>query len=215
MKFLPSLLALTVAAAILPPIVASAGEAEQKMISQPITDTDYPFQKGVKDVELLDGFFFSFELNANRRPAYNYELTVLRLGWMFSNVHGTGFNRGNWEFLLDGFGGPFTQGQGTGLVGGGFLFRYNFVQPNTRWFPYVQFGGGGLYNDAFHHREQIVIGSGPEFNLETSAGVLYRIAKNWGANFEFGFRHISDAETSSRNSGVDSFGGLVGITYFY
>jgi len=201
--------------AVLLPRNANAGEAAQTEISKPVVQSDFPFQKGTMDVELLDGIFISYEFSSLRRPSFDYELTVLRLGYMLTDVKYSGWLRGNYELLLDGFVGPFYQGQGTALGGVGFLVRYNFVQPNSRWIPYFQLGAGGLYNDAYHHTQQIEIGSGPEFDLESTMGVSYLLSRNWAVDLEFGYRHISDAETSSRNTGVNSFGFLVGLNYFF
>ena len=214
MKILPTCLALSLIAVSLPRN-ANAGEAAQTEISKPLVESDFPFQRGTMDAELLDGIFISYEFSSRRRPSFDYELTVVRLGYMLTDVKYSGWLRGNYEILLDGFVGPFYQGQGTALGGVGALLRYNFVQPNSRWFPYVQLGGGGLYNDAYHHTEQIEIGSGPEFDLEGTTGISYLLAKNWALSLEFGYRHISDANTSSRNTGVNSFGGLLGLNYFF
>jgi opacity protein-like surface antigen len=134
---------------------------------------------------------------------------------MLTNIKYSGWLRGNYEVLLEGFIGPFYQGPGTLLGGFTIQGRYNFVQPGNRWIPYLQLGLGGLYNDAFHHREQIEIGSGPEFNLQTGAGMIYFLNRNWAVVGEFGYRHISDAETSTRNTGVNSLGGLFGFSYYF
>ena len=183
--------------------------------TQTALQSDFPFQKGNKQIQLVDGIFVSWEFSSLRRPSFDYEVTALRLGYMLTNVKYSGFLRGNYEFLLEGFIGPFYQGPGTLLGGFTFEGRYNFVQPGSKWVPYLQLGAGGLYNDAFHHRDQIEIGSGPEFNLQTTVGLAYLINRNWALNAEFGYRHISNAELAHRNAGVNSLGGLLGFSYFF
>ncbi len=192
---------------------ANAGETAD--ISRPAVQSDFPFEKGRMEAELLDGIFVSFEFDPRSRPSFDYELTVARIGYMLTDVKYSGWLRGNYEFLFEGFVGPFYQGPGTALGGFTFMGRYNFVQPGARLIPYFQIGAGGLYNDAFHHRDQIEIGSGPEFNLQNSFGIAWLFSRSWSLNVEYGYRHISDAETSTRNAGVNSFGGLVGMSHFF
>lgn len=184
-------------------------------ISKPILSADFPYEKGTKELQLLDGIFVSWEFSPLRRPSFDYELTCVRLGYMLTDIKYSGWLRGNYEALLEVFGGPFYQGPGTALGGFTFQGRYNFVPEHSPWTVYLQLGAGGLYNDAFHHTEQIEIGSGPEFNLQTGAGFSYFLCKHVALTGEFGYRHISDAETSSRNAGVNSFGGLFGLSYFF
>ena len=217
MKVLITCFALSLMADSLPQSANAGdiGEAARTDFFKPAIQSDFPFQKGTKEVHLLDGIFVSWEFSSVRRPSFDYELTCLRVGYMLTNVKYSGWLRGNYEFLLEGFVGPFYQGQGTALGGLTFQGRYNFVQPNARLIPYFQIGAGGLYNDAYHHTNQIEIGSGLEFNLQSTLGLSYLLTGNWALSAEFGYRHISDAETSTRNAGVNSLGGLLGLSYFF
>ena len=95
------------------------------------------------------------------------------------------------------------------------MFRYNFVQPAAKWVPFVELGGGGVLNDAFHDRAQHMIGGEFEFTLVTDVGMRYFVAKDWALVAMGDFQHISNAGTRSRNQGANGFGFSVGAGYFY
>jgi hypothetical protein len=43
----------------------------------------------------------------------------------------------------------------------------------------------------------------------------FLLDKNWTFNIEGSFQHISNANTSARNEGVNAYGGFVGFTYVF
>jgi hypothetical protein len=172
---------------------------------------------GADEFEADTGMFASFEIasTTQQRPAINYEFQTVRLGWMLGDVKGSGIWRGNGEFLLGAYGGPVTQGPGGGLFGWEFILRYNFLPENSRFRPFAQLGAGGLYNDIYKTGSQIVIGSGFEFMLHAGFGTHIMLGDHWALNLEADFRHISNADTASRNGGLNSLGGTVGFSYFF
>ena len=176
---------------------------------------ELPFHKGAHEFAFVEGAYISWTQNSFRRPSFNYQLTSLRVGWMLTDVHRTGMLRGNCELLLEAFGGPVFQGPGTEIAGGTLMTRYNFVQPHARIVPWAQIGVGGLYCDAYRRRDQMELGSGFEFNLQGSVGLSYFLSSRWAITGEAGYRHISNADTTSRNAGVNSVGGLAGLGYFF
>jgi opacity protein-like surface antigen len=208
-----SLFASLLAAILLPGPAARAGEAANVRSGEPRMSV---FEKGVSECELDAGAFFSFTARSSpNRPAINYELQTLRLGWMLDGVGRSGIWRGNNEFQLGVFGGPVTQGPGSGLVGGEFIWRYNFAGHGSRLVPFAQIGGGGLYNDIHKTPSQIEIGMGFEFILHGGLGAHYMLNDKWAVNVEAEYRHISNAEMSSRNAGLNSLGGTLGLSYFF
>src|SRR5579862_762301 len=197
---------------LLAPGAARAGEAAGKNISTPVVECDYPFQKGTMEFDALAGFFASVTTTPVGHPAFNYELQALRLGYMLTNVHYSGLLRGNYELFLEAFGGPVYQGPGNYLVGGAVQLRYNFVQPRAKLVPYAQLGFGGLYSDAHANPDQIELGSPGEFTEQLSLGLNYFLTKRLALSGEYGFRHISNAGITHRNTGVNSLGGLFGLS---
>ncbi len=194
-----------------------AGESPDAAMSKSVVEMDFsPYQKGHFEFDSLFGLFCSVTGSPDAHPAFNYELNDIRFGYMLTNIKYSGFFRGNYELLLEASGGPVTQGPGSYLVGGAFQWRYNFIQnPSQRIVPYGQFGFGGAYSDAHANHKQVELGSAGEFNEQVSIGSHFFVTKRLAIDAELGFRHLSNAGLTSRNTGVNTLGGLLGVSYFY
>jgi len=186
-------------------------EAPEPVAPQPAAPG--PFDRGTWEVEGGSGFYGSFSSRTNKRVTINYQMEDLRLGWMYDSPRHSGWLRGNNEFLLEGFGGETTKGPDGFLAGGDVLWRYNFIQPETRWIPYFQLGAGMLGNNIYRGLGQREIGEGFEFLLQGGVGVKYLINDQWSVALEGGWRHISNADLAPRNQGLNSLGGLLQVTY--
>jgi hypothetical protein len=93
--------------------------------------------------------------------------------------------------------------------------RYNFVQPDCRLIPYLQGGGGFIYNDAYRDKTQRALGQAGEFYLQANAGLHYMVGPRCSIDAEGGYIHISNAGTNARNGGINALGGSLGVTYFF
>lgn len=180
-------------------------------VTAPPTGTDSLFEAGRIELQSGAGAYWSFIPDSSVRPDMDYTLSTYRLGIMLSDVHGGGWLRGNTEFLLEGFYGSVVTGPGDWLAGGALQLRYNFVQPEAKWIPYIQIGAGGLWNDIYKDKSQELIGQSFEFNLQAALGLRRQINARWGVTVEAGYRHISNADLADRNRGLDSVGFLVGL----
>jgi opacity protein-like surface antigen len=174
-----------------------------------------PFDRGNLELEVGAGEFGSFSTTSAKRPSIDYQLDDVRLGWMYDSPRHSGWLRGNNEFLLEAFAAPVTTGPGNYLAGGSLLWRYNFVQPGARLVPYFQLGAGALDNDIHTNTRQREIGEAFEFVLQGGLGLKYMLNDRWAVSAEAGYRHISNADLSSRNEGLNSMGGLVQVSYFF
>jgi len=174
-----------------------------------------PFDRGGWELEGGAGDMLSFSSTSAKRPTINYQMEDLRLGWMYDSPRHEGWWRGNNEFLLETFGGPVTKGPGNYLAGGSLLWRYNFVQPDAKFVPYIQLGGGVLDNDIHNSHPQRELGEAFEFVLQGDIGVKYIINSKWSVSVEADYRHISNADLSSRNQGLNSLGGLMQASYYF
>ena len=148
----------------------------------------------------------------------NYGQGDVSFGWMLTNpapLFGHSCLRGNWEVLGNLFGAGVVKGSGGFMTGGRLLLRYNFVQPQARWVPFVQIGAGGLGDNIYQHRDQRVVGSGFEFTLVADAGVRYFITPQWAAIVTADFEHVSNAGTAARNLGINASGGMLGVGWFF
>ena len=173
------------------------------------------FRAGAQEVELLFGAMFSESGNKPKRPAMNFVLEAVRYGWMFNDVHGSNFLRGNDEFLIEAFGGEVFTGPGRGLGGLTLILRHNFVQEGSRFVPYIQLGGGGLDNDIYRDQVQRRIGERFEFMLHGDLGVRWMINNRWALSAEAEYRHISNADLASRNDGLDTLGATLGMNFLF
>ncbi len=215
MKISTTLIVLPVLAACLCVPPAHAGTVITQESAVMHTDSPSPFTKGAMEFEALGGAFWSVDKQSMERPEIDHWLATLRLGWMLTDVRGSNWSRGNWEFLLEGFYGQIFEGPGDYVTGGTALLRYNFVQPDSKWIPYFQIGAGGVYSDIHRDPVQKIIGREWEFNLQASLGVRYMLSETWALTFEGGYRHVSNADTADRNLGLNSLGGQIGFSVFY
>ncbi len=191
-----------------------AGEPEAKAaVANPADDP--LFHRGVWELQIAEGVEFSLQNTSRIRPNIDYELTILRGGYMLDTPHGSNFLRGNDELLLEVVGGPMFQGPGSALGGLSIVYRRNFLSPGARVIPYFDAGGGGVYSDASHDRVQQALGSPFEFDLQAGVGVRFRLGMGWTLDAEFTYRHLSNAHIVDRNLGTNAIGGLLGASYSF
>jgi opacity protein-like surface antigen len=193
-------------------VSAFAGEDGKNTI---VTPAPGPFDRGTWSLEGGAGEFGSFPSSSATWVTINYQLDDLRVGWMYDSPRHNGWLRGNNEFLVEGFAGFVTHGPGNWLAGGSPLWRYNFVQPDARWVPYVQLGMGLLGTNIYKDRRQQEIGQGFEFALQGGIGLKYLINDRWAVSAEADYRHISDGGMTDRNMGLNSLGGMMFLTYVF
>lgn len=194
-----------------------AGEERVELVPVPVpvpVQESSPFCKGMRELDLTAGYLASPVAGRNRQTLH-YARQDLRLGWMLTSPGGRSWYRGNFEFLLNAFGAEVTQGPGSWMAGGRLLLRYNFVQPGAHWVPFIQIGGGGLGNDIYKDRSQRLVGSGFEFTLTGDLGLRYFVNPRWAIVLTGNFEHISNANSASRNVGVNAAGGMIGVSTFF
>ncbi len=197
------------------PGLAHAGTPDKAVATAPIPELDL-FRTGALELQVMSGPFFSLQNTHAARPNIDYELTVVRLGYMLDTPRGRGFFRGNDEIALEVSGAPIFQGPGTACGGASLLYRRNFVQPGSCFVPYLGINLGGIYSDIYHNRVQRAIGAPFDFNLGANGGLRIRLGKTpWSIDAEFAYRHISDASITARNDGLDAIGGLIGFSRFF
>jgi hypothetical protein len=207
MKLQSSFLAISLAA------VATTFAGHEVVSKAPI-EVSSPFDKG--RLELQAGGTYSHTLRTGEsRPHVQDVGGLVRVGWMLSNVSGDGFFRGNCEFLLEGGASSVVEGPGNELASAVMLFRYNFVQPDSKWVPYFQLGAGGTYSDMHNDESQRLLGSAWSFNLQAGLGFRYLCSDRCAVFLEANYCHISNADTADRNIGINSIGGVVGVSLFY
>jgi lipid A 3-O-deacylase len=211
----PSLFALFILLSATAPLFAGSDDGKTQV---PATVLQDPLSKGETEFDILGGYFHSpITTGGTHRPEFDYAGGDLRYGYIFTPAlcNECPLLRGDWEVLLDGFAQGVTDGPGNYLTGGSLLFRYNFFHPGSRFIPYFQLGGGGLHSDAAEDPTQRLIGGAFEFVLQADIGARYLLNDRWSILAEGGFQHISNADTASRNVGVNALGGRLGLGFAY
>jgi lipid A 3-O-deacylase len=168
------------------------------------------FDSGAMEVELMTGVVGAPIVGDH--ISYHYTDTELRLGWMLTSPRGSGFLRGNLELLANAGGGGIFEGPGSVFGSAGAMLRYNFVQPGARLMPYFQGGAGAFVSDISENTRQEDIGGTFEADLKAAIGTKFFICRNWSLNTELFFEHVSNADTQTRNVGINALGGLFGIS---
>lgn len=195
---------------------AIAGHPEREGKST-VIESEFPFVRGTNEAQIDVGAYWSIGTKGDsERPDIGFVTGAVSYGWMLSDVRGDGFFRGNWEFLLSAFGGGIFEGPGDALAGAGFAFRYNFVRPQAAIVPFIQLGAGGVYSDAANDDgEQRLIGSDWSFDLQGAIGLRFMTSERFSITLKAEYRHFSNAGIADRNNGLNSLGGVLGVSFFY
>lgn len=220
MKLPCTFLALTLAVSILP-TPAPAGEttqSEQVHISYdaPPVKARSCFEKGRWNAEVLFEGYASFAFSSgDSRPNINYFQGSYRIGRMMTDLKGDGFWRGNYQLVGEGLYAGITDGPGGWISGANILLRRNFVTPSEKLTWYAQLGGGVVWSDIYNDRIQTLVGRSREFSIVAGIGLRYQFKPDWYFLAEANYRHISNADTAPRNTGLDSVGAAIGIGHSF
>jgi opacity protein-like surface antigen len=169
------------------------------------------FDAGAWEGTVNEGILFSPFLATHNRPTLDYELTEVQLGYMLTPVRGTCFWRGNVEVVGSVLDGWIVDGRGTYVAGATAWLRYNFVPVAPRLVPFLQAGAGVTSTDLDRRLE----GEDFNFNLNLGAGLRYFVTPKWSVNLEYRYQHISNANLSNRNVGVNADGPMVSVSYYF
>lgn len=203
----------TKSTALLSLFAATTFAGQPVIVKEPVA-VESPFDKGRLELQLGASYYHSLQ-SSDSRPDVQDVGGLIRAGWMLNSPSGSGCFHGNWEFLIEGAVSGIIEGPGDVFASGALLLRYNFVQPDSKWVPYFQLGGGGTYSDMHEDLSQRVIGSEWSFNLQAGIGTRYLCSDRCAFFIEAMFRHISNADSADRNVGLNSIGAIVGVSLFY
>ncbi len=180
-------------------------------LSLPQPSVESAFDRGAWEATLNEGIMFSPFLATKNRPTLNYELTEVQLGYMLTPVRGASFWRGNLEVVGSVFDGWIVEGRGTYVAGGTAWLRYNFVPVSCRFVPFLQAGAGLTATDLDRRLE----GEAFNFNLDLGVGARDFVTPKWSVNLEYRYEHISNANLSSRNIGINADGPMVSVSFYF
>lgn len=176
---------------------------------------DNLFSPDFHSCQFLGGMYASTSLGPEI-PAFNFIPFTVRKGWMLTapgvNDH---IFQGNWECLAGLSVAAITTSYGHVALSPTVHLRRNYLALGSSIVPYTQLGVGLFISDAYKDRTQRAIGQGCEFTLQAQWGVRVFVTSTMSVDVEMGYQHISNAQQSDRNAGVNSIGAQVGITYHF
>jgi len=118
--------------------------------------------------------------------------------------------KGETEFIMEPFINTVISPDSNLEVGFDLLVKYSY--PVTKRISPYFFTGGGVIFITQHTNEQAT-----QYNFipQLGGGISYDLNKNRTINFEYRYRHLSNANTKEPNDGINVNMFLVGITYKY
>jgi hypothetical protein len=145
------------------------------------------------------------------RQQHDLALMSLSYGHILSQVKGQGhWYRGNWEARVELLGGAQFSPADKWLAGMALHLRYDFAT-GTRWVPFVDVGGG-VAGTGIRRPD---LSSVFEFDLQGGGGVHWFLKDDVALTLEVHFLHLSDAEITAPNLGVNGVLGTVGVSWFF
>jgi len=169
-----------------------------------------PFTYALDGVSVLSGYLDAHLTDTKK----DYQAVPLLAGLIFDMKPLTskiGLNpKGRIDFILEPFINTVTTPNSNVEVGSNFLFEYVFPL-SEKLQPYVKGGIGALYMSQ-HTLEQST-----QYNFlpQGGGGIRYFIKDNIALDFEYRYRHLSNASIKHPNSGIDANMYLGGITIFF
>ena len=164
------------------------------------------FELAVESAYLL-GFInspHSYEIGA--------EFLTARVRWGVRQSDG--WLRGYNQFYFSAVAEPIFRGIENHYFGLNFGLRYNFVQPNSRFVPYVS-GGVGLGWIDSHPDISGAQGQDFTFNILAAAGVAYELSERWKVEAGVLYEHLSNGGQTSPNPSLNLLGPQLGVIYSF
>jgi len=174
------------------------------------------FHRGGMQVALLAGYGVGFRAGSEKNRRISAELgdvgiaqVIPRFGVGITDpLWGDSWIRGNVEILFEGAL-LFNTSPHFGFAGGvGSTLRYNFL-PWRRVVPYIDANFGVLGLDFDLERQS----DGFNFNVGFGTGSHWFVGERFSIVTEVRWQHISNADTSQPNDGINDVLFLIGLSY--
>lgn len=140
------------------------------------------------------------------------QFITARMRW--GTIQQPGFWRGYNQVYLLAMVEPIVRGPENFYYGISAGFRYNFVQPGSRWSHYIS-GGVGLGWIDSHADVFGAQGQDFTFNILSAVGVQYRVNDRMKVSVGALYEHLSNAGQTTPNPSLNLFGPQVGLTYSF
>jgi hypothetical protein len=149
-------------------------------------------------------------------PPTDYQIGALflteRIRW--GVVRTDGWLRGYNQFYIGAIAEPIFKGIENYYFGFNVGFRYNFVQPHSRFIPYFS-GGVGAGGIDSHPEVPGAQGQDFTFNILSAAGISYIVNDDWKLDVGALYQHLSNRGQTDPNPSLNLFGPQVGMSYSF
>jgi lipid A 3-O-deacylase len=149
-------------------------------------------------------------------PPTDYQIGALflteRIRW--GVVRTDSWLRGYHQFYISAIAEPIFKGIENYYFGFNVGFRYNFVQPHSRFVPYIS-GGVGAGGIDSHPEVPGAQGQDFTFNILSAAGISYIVNDNWKIEVGALYQHLSNGGQTDPNPSLNLFGPQVGVSYSF
>jgi hypothetical protein len=160
----------------------------------------------------LESAYLFGVINPPRDYQVGAEFITARIRW--GVIQSDNWLRGYNQFYISAIAEPIFKGIENHYFGLNFGMRYNFVQPDSRFVPYIS---GGLGLGWIDSHPEIPGGQGQDFtfNILTAAGISYLINDHWKVNVGILYQHLSNADQTDPNPSLNLVGPQVGLNYSF
>jgi hypothetical protein len=149
-------------------------------------------------------------------PPEDYQIGALfltgRIRW--GVIRNDSWLRGFHQFYISAIAEPIFKGIENHYFGFNVGFRYNFVQPHSRFIPYIS---GGVGAGGIDSHPEVPGGQGQDFtfNILSAAGISYMVNDHWKLEIGALYQHLSNGGQTDPNPSLNLFGPQVGVTYSF
>jgi len=149
-------------------------------------------------------------------PPTDYQIGALflteRIRW--GVVRTDSWLRGYHQFYISAIAEPIFKGIENYYFGFNVGFRYNFVQPHSRFVPYIS---GGVGAGGIDSHPEVPGGQGQDFtfNILSEAGISYIVNDHWKVDVGALYQHLSNGGQTDPNPSLNLFGPQVGVSYSF
>ena len=149
-------------------------------------------------------------------PPTDYQIGALflteRIRW--GVIRTDSWLRGYHQFYISAIAEPIFKGIENYYFGFNVGFRYNFVQPHSRFVPYIS---GGVGAGGIDSHPEVPGGQGQDFtfNILSEAGISYMVNDQWKVDVGALYQHLSNGGQTDPNPSLNLFGPQVSVTYSF
>ena len=185
------------------PLLQAGNEAINRRLNGP-SEIDAPAFEMAAETSYLWGSL----ANPN---SYEMGSQFITARWRWGAIERDGWMRGYNQIYALAMAEPIFRGPENFYYGISVGLRYNFVQPGSRWQPYIS-GGVGLGWIDSHADVFGAQGQDFTFNILSAVGVSYRVNDKVKISVGALYQHLSNAGQTDPNPSLNLFGPQVGFT---